>query len=126
MRGRRSASLTAGRRWELFVLVPARTTCTPRRSRRDTRHVEPPDPDEVASREDFIAFALAMSRHFEIHHKDDDWQHWYIGDYLEALGRWLEDGPPHLMHREWRDEIDRESPTWRGVAIMLDAARVKE
>lgn len=88
--------------------------------------MEPPDPDGIASREDFIAFVNALSRHFELHHEGDDWQHWYIGDYLEALAAWLENGPPHLMQDEWRDEIDRDRPTWRGVAIMLDAARVYE
>jgi hypothetical protein len=88
--------------------------------------VEPPDPDVVASRQDFVAFARALAQHFELHHESRDWQHWNIGHYLDALAAWLEDGPPHLMHREWLDEIDRDSPTWRGVAIMLDAARVYE
>lgn len=87
--------------------------------------MDPPDPESVGSLEDFIGFARALSRHFELRHDSDEWQQWNIGHYLEALASWLEDSPGPFMLEEWR-EIDRESPTWRGVAIMLDAARVYE
>ena len=87
--------------------------------------MEPPDPEAVTSLDDFIAFVGALAGHFEAEREGDDWQHWYIGDYLDAMAHWLRADHPQ-MPGETLSEIYREAPTWRGVANILDAARVYE
>jgi hypothetical protein len=88
--------------------------------------VEPPDPDQVKSLADLIAFLDGLSEHFAREHEGDDWQNWNVGDYLESVAAWLKDGPPQLMKDEWREEIDRDRPTWRGVAMLFEAGRIYE
>lgn len=89
--------------------------------------MELPEIERVESLSDLIDFLESLSRHFEQGRRGDDWQHWYVGDYLEAMAAWLR-ATPALAHvrDEKRAHIEGERPTWRGVAIMFDAARVYE
>jgi hypothetical protein len=89
--------------------------------------VEPPDPDTVTTLEDFISYIEELAQHFKREHERDDWQHWQIGHYLEAMAAWLRATPglPDARAERGR-EIEQERPTWRGVANLFDAARVYE
>ena len=86
--------------------------------------MEPPDPTRVESLRDLIGYLDDLATHFAQEHEGDDWQNWSIGDYLRAIAAWLDAEKP-LMGDEWR-EIDRDSPTWRGVALMFEAGRIYE
>jgi len=89
--------------------------------------MEPPDPDAVTTLTEFIDYLGELSRHFQREGNSDDWQHWLIGDYLESMAAWLRATPqlPEAVEERAR-EIERGRPTWRGVAILFDAARVYE
>jgi hypothetical protein len=86
--------------------------------------VDPPDPDQVASLSDFIAFLETLSEHFAREHEGDDWQNWNVGDYLESIAAWLRTEKP-LMGAEI-EEIEADRPTWRGVAMLFEAGRIYE
>jgi hypothetical protein len=90
--------------------------------------MEPPDPDSVNTLADFTEYLDHLSQHFRREGNGDDWQHWLIGDYLDAIAAWLREGPPNLPEavEERAREIEQDKPSWRGVAILFDAGRVYE
>jgi len=90
--------------------------------------MEPPDPDAVDSIPDFIDYLERLARHFERERNGEDWQHWEIDHFLESMAAWLRSAPHFreaAQERE-RELLGGERPTWRGVAILFDAARVYE
>jgi hypothetical protein len=86
--------------------------------------VELPSPDRVQSFEDFIGFVEALSEHFVAEHQGEDWQNWNVGAYLEVIAAWLRAEKPLMGHE--LGEIEAERPSWRGVAMILDAGRFYE
>jgi hypothetical protein len=89
--------------------------------------MDPPDPDAVTTLPEFMSYLEDLAQHFEREREGDDWQHWEIGDYLEAMAAWLRATPVLADARAERErEIEQERPTWRGVANLFDAARVYE
>lgn len=75
----------------------------------------PPDPNEVDSLEDFVAFVRRLSED-----GGESWENPTAARYLEALAEWVESsfvssGVP--MHG-----IPRPEPSWSAFAMMLIAA----
>lgn len=82
---------------------------------------EGPLADAVASREDFVLFALALASQA----RTEDVENPSTDRYLNALARWTKGCDANYAFRE--EELPDLSPAaWRLVARMLDAALVYE
>lgn len=76
--------------------------------------MEEPNPSKVKTREDFIQFLKDMDKNFDEDQKkyenqpyggNSEWEHWYAGDYLEAISGCLEDTGKYSKSKQltWKD-----------------------
>lgn len=76
---------------------------------------------EVATREDFIAFARRLAQTLD--GQPEQWANRDLASFLDALVAWTEDMDGYYLNR---GEPIPEQPTWKTVADMLAAATVYE
>lgn len=72
----------------------------------------------VRSREDFVAFARALSN--DLRTNRASWENASLDRYIEALGAWVADMDGYYLNQ---DKPAPQLPDWKVVADMLMAAR---
>lgn len=76
--------------------------------------MDEPDPDKVKTKDDFIQFLKDLDENFEKDQKkykgepyggNSEWEHWYAGDYLEAIAACLENKEEQYKTKtlSWKD-----------------------
>ena len=79
------------------------------------------DAERVSSKADFIQFMAALQQ--ELAANSPQWENRTLADYLEALGRWVED------MEGWYSNTGQQIPpqiSWRVFANILKAASIYE
>lgn len=77
---------------------------------------------EMKSREDLIAHILSLESDFR--ERGDEWENQTIGDFLEAMSRWLSSSQSY--YNNTGQDIDATEPSWQLFADALSAAVVYE
>ena len=81
-----------------------------------------PDPEMVASREDFAAFVDRLRADLAV--CPDEWENPTLERFLEALSAYARDVPRYI--RNVGSVIDPERPSWQLFALTFAGARVYE
>lgn len=81
-----------------------------------------PEPMEVASRQDFVAFVDSLR--VDLAANPAEWESPDLASFLEALAAYARDVPGYL--RNVSSRIDPERPSWELFALVLAGARVYE
>ncbi|GAB3834992.1 DUF7660 family protein [Hymenobacter jeollabukensis] len=79
------------------------------------------DAEQVRSKADFLQFMAALQQ--DLADNSPQWENRKLADYLEALGRWVEDMEGY--YRNTGQEVPRQI-SWRVFASILRAASIYE
>jgi hypothetical protein len=78
--------------------------------------------ESIVTQVDFIAFVWALSSDFVAN--KEDWQHWDIDHYLEALAAWTDGSMEGYFRKQGLEPP--EQPNWQVFADMLFTASMYE
>jgi hypothetical protein len=80
-------------------------------------------PEDVSSREDLVAFLRECSREkFSV----DQERPVTAEELLEAMAAWLEGAPSAPFLKDFVSSELGESPTWKGLAVLIHVGRIYE